>query len=131
MEIPCGIHTQISQEGVVWAGAARTGAAEGIGGDRGSLDGGSRAHVGVDCAEVFGGLSDGVCERQERDSHRAGLCGAVAELCRPAFLGSRVLGIDGGEERGGGAPIHPTAGEGRPTFGSTNADAALSGSRNN
>src|SRR6266404_2667922 len=134
MQISRCIHTEISQEGVVWAGAAGTGdGVEGTGeakgkrGHRRALDGGSCASVGIDTAEVFGGAGDGVCEGQKRHSRRSGVCWPKEKFCGPALLGEGILGIDGGEERSGSASLHSGTREGRSAYRPTDADAALSG----
>ncbi len=136
MQISHRVYSQVQEEGAVWAGATGVGAgAEGIGpakgerDNRGALDGRSCAHAGVDTAEVLGGAGAGIREGQECYSHSTGVCWAEEEFCGPAFLGTRVLGIDRGQERSGGAPLHPGAGERGPAVGSAGANAALSGSR--
>ena len=57
------------------------------------------------------------------------VCRPEEELRRPAFLGAGLLGIDGGEGRGGGASIYPGAGERGPTPKTTRDGGALSASR--
>lgn len=57
------------------------------------------------------------------------LCRTAEELRRAAFLGAGLLGIDGRQERGCGPPVHPRAGERRPTPRTTGDDGALSASR--
>ena len=55
----------------------------------------------------------GVHQGQECDPYRTGLCWAAEKLRGPAFLGTRVLGFDGGQERGCCASIYPRPGERR------------------
>jgi len=62
-------------------------------------------------------------------AHRSGVCRTAVELCGAAVLGARVLGLDGGTGRRGGASLHPGTGKGRPASGSNDVHAALSGSR--
>ena len=59
--------------------------------------------------------------------HIARVWAGRRKSCRAAVLGAGLLGVDGGPGRGSGASIHPRAREGRPTNGSTWANAALSG----
>src|SRR6266540_5234778 len=136
MQISCGVHPKVSEESVVSTveagtgnGVSRTGATTGERDYRGAPDGRSCAHVDLDSAEAFGVIPDGVHQRQECDSHRAGVCWAEAQLCGTTLLGARVLGINGGKERSRGAPLHPRAGEGRPTAGPDGVNGALSGTR--
>ena len=46
--------------------------------------------------EVLGGAGDRVHQGQERDLHRSGVCRAVAQFCRSALLGSRLLRVHAG-----------------------------------
>ena len=62
---------------------------------QGHLDAGSRPHAHLDSTETFGVASDGVYQREECDPHCSGLCGAAEKFRRSAFLGARILGIDG------------------------------------
>jgi len=101
MQIPCGVHTETSEEVAVWAaapgvggGVSRIGRADGVSDRGGALDGRSRAHADLDTAEAIGVSGDGVHQGQECDSHRPGVCWETAELRGPAFLGAWVLGID-------------------------------------
>ena len=123
-------------QGVVCAVAARAGGGvSGIGRTEGKQSGGgasdarSRAHVAVGAAEVFGIQRDGVHQGQECDTYRAGICWATEKLRGPAFLGTRVLGIDGRQERGRRASIYPGPGERRQAPRTTGDDGALSASR--
>ncbi len=136
MQISRGVHTEVSAEGTVCAVAAGPGASlSGLGRAKGQQGGGGafdvrpRAYAPERAAEILGVERDGVHQGQERDSHSASLCGPTEELRRSAFLRTRLLGIDGRQERGGGASIHPGAGEGRPTPRTTGDDGALSASR--
>ena len=85
----------------VAAPASGTGAA-GVGPAAGKRRGGrasvgrSRTYDGVDSAEVLGGAGDRVHQGQERDLHRSGVCRAVAQFCRAALLGSRLLRVHAG-----------------------------------
>src|ERR1043166_1369255 len=101
MQISRGIHTEVSAENVVWAdstgagrGVSGIGEAEGESGNRGTSDDRSRAHAGIDPAEVFSGAGDRLCEGQKRHSHSAGVCRTPEKLHRAALLGARLLGID-------------------------------------
>jgi len=107
-------------QGVVGAIATRLGlgfsgfgGAEGMQSGGGASDARSRAHAAVGAAEVFGIERDGVHQGQECDPYRTGLCWAAEKLRGPAFLGTRVLGFDGGQERGCCASIYPRPGERR------------------
>jgi len=95
MQISHCVYTEVSQESVVWAGAAGIGdGAEGIGeaegkrGHRRALDGRSRAHAGVDTTEVFGGAGDGFCEGQKRHSRGPGVCWRKEKFYWAALLGA-------------------------------------------
>src|SRR6185312_4283340 len=120
MQISHCVYTEVSQESVVWAGAAGIGdGAEGIGeaegkrGHRRALDGRSRAHAGVDTTEVFGGAGDGFCEGQKRHSRGPGVCWRKEKFYWAALLGAGILGIDRGKERSSGASLHSRTGKGR------------------
>src|SRR5229473_3644864 len=137
MQISRGVYTEVSEESVVSTVAEGTrNGVSGIGqtaGERsagGASDGRSCAYAALDTAEAFGFGGDGIRERQKRYSRCTGVCWPEAEFCGPALLGEGLLGIDSGQERSGGASIHPGAGKGRPTFGPTRATGALSASRN-
>jgi hypothetical protein len=122
------------KKGAVWAGSpgagaivSGTGTAKGVRDNRGAPDDRSGAYVDLDTAEVFGGASDGVHEGQGCDPHRSSVCRAKKELCGAAVLGTRLLGVDGGQGRSRGAAVHPRPRKRRSAAGSTDADAALSG----
>ena len=109
MQIPRGVHSEMPEEGVVQGVAARIGdsvsAAYGATGSRdhgGAFDAGPCAHADIDSAEVLRFAGDGVHQRQERNTYCQGARWAKTELRRTAFLGARLLGIDGGEGRGCG-----------------------------
>ena len=55
----------------------------------------------------------GYIKGQERDPPGAGVRRAKAELCGSAFLGARILRLDGGAGRGGDPRVHPEAGSRR------------------
>jgi len=136
MQIPCGVHSEVSAQKDIWVIAARAwrgvprlGSAERERSVGGAFDGRSRAHAHIDTAEVCGIAGDGIHQRQERDLHRAGSWGKKAQLRGAKLLGARVLGFNGWEKRSCGASLHPRAGKGRPTFGCTGGDGALSASR--
>ena len=103
MSVSRGVHPEVSEEGDlrVAAPASGTGAA-GVGPAAGKRRGGrasvgrSRTYDGVDSAEVLGGAGDRVHQGQERDLHRSGVCRAVAQFCRAALLGSRLLRVHAG-----------------------------------
>jgi hypothetical protein len=78
----------------------------------------------------FPGKKTSAKERKEHEGNSPGVGGKEKELCGAAVLGEGLLGIDGGPGRRGGASLYSGAGERRPAFGPTYADAALSGSRN-
>ena len=61
----------------------------------------------VDSAEVRGVAGGRVHQGQERDSPGAGVRRAEAQLRGPAFLGARILRLDGGAGRGGDPRVHP------------------------
>jgi hypothetical protein len=97
MQISCGVHPEVSEEGVVSAieagtgnGVSRTGATTGERNYRGAPDAGSCAHVDLDSAEAFGVIADGVHERQECDSHRAGVCWAAQRFWARGYWVSTV-----------------------------------------
>jgi len=136
MQISCGVHPEMPAEGVVSSNPAgiggsvpQFGGAVGMQSGGGASDARSRAHVVVGAAEVFGVQRDGVHQGKECDSYRAGVCGAAAKLRRPAFLGTRVLGIHGRQKRGCRAPVYPEPGKRRQTPRTTGDGGALSASR--
>ena len=107
MQIPCGIHSEMSAEGVISGDPAGTGdgvpqfgGAMGMQSGGGASDARSCAYAAECAAEVFGVQRDGVYQEEECDSYRAGVCWTAQELCGPAFLGAGVLGIDGRQKRG-------------------------------
>jgi hypothetical protein len=63
--------------------------------EEGALDAGSRAHVDIDPAEVFGIAGGGVYQRQERDPFGPDVRGTQAQLCGAALLGERLFRING------------------------------------
>src|SRR5271169_2751882 len=136
MQISCGVHTEVPAEGAVsgnpagiGGGVPQFGGAVGMQGGRGASDARSCAYA-LECAtEVFGVQCDGVHQGEERDSYRTGLCGSAAEFRRPAFLGTRVLGIDGRQERGCRGSVYPEPGKSRQTSRTTGAGGTLSASR--
>ena len=69
----------------------------------------------VDSAEVLGGAGDRVHQGEERDPHRPGVRRAVAQLCRAALLGSRLLRVHAGSGRAGDSRMYLGAGTGRPS----------------
>src|SRR5687767_13037578 len=102
MQISCGVHTEVSEEDVVWAdttGVGRsisgTGEAEGRAGDRRAFNDRSCAYADVDPAEIFSGAGDGFCERQECHSYCPGVCWPTKEFSGPKLLGAGLLGVDG------------------------------------
>ena len=136
MQISYGVHPEVPPEGPVCAvatglggGVSGFGRAEGMQSGGGTLDARSCAHVVVGAAEIFGGQRDGIHQGEKRDPSGAGVCRAAKELRGAAFLGARVLGIDGRQERGGCASVHPRPGERRPTPRTTGDDGALSASQ--
>src|ERR1019366_3793865 len=66
--------------------------------------------------------------RGERDSLGAGVRREEAKLCRAAFLGAGVLGVDGRPERGSNTSIHPEPGARGPAIG-PDQPVALTGRR--
>src|ERR1700733_15261704 len=136
MQISCGVYPEVPPEGPVYAvatglgsGVSGFGRAEGMQSGGGAPDARSRAYVVVGAAKVFGGERDGVHQGEKRDPPGASVCRAAQELRGAAFLGARVLGIDGRQERGGCASVYPRAGERRPTPRTTGDDGALSASQ--
>src|ERR1700679_238537 len=135
MQISCGVYYERPEENLVWSNPAGvgasfsgTGGAEGVRDNRRASDGRSCAYAALDSAEVFGGAGTGVPEGENGDPHSAGVCRAQRELRGAAVLGARLLGVDGGTGRSRGASLHPGTGKRRSAAGSTDADAALSGS---
>jgi transposase IS200 family protein len=61
--------------------------------------------------------SDRVHQGEERDPSGAGVRGAEAEFCGAALLGTRVLRVHSGQERGSGTRVHSKAGARRPAIG--------------
>ena len=133
MQISWGIHPGVATEGVVSGhpagvgdGVPEFGGAVGMPGGRGASDARSCAHALERAAEVFGVERDGVHQGKERDSYRASVCRTAKELCRPAFLGTRLLGLNGRQKRGCRAPVYPEPGTGRQTPRTTGTGGALS-----
>ena len=110
-------------------GVSGFGRAEGMQSGSGAFDVRSRAHAVVGAAEVFGIERDGFYQGQECHPHCQGVCRTTKELRRPAFLGTRVLGIDRRQKRGCRASLYPGPGKGRSTPRTTGDDGALSASR--
>src|SRR5262249_37298632 len=103
MQISCGVHPQISAQGVVWAAPAVPG--PGVPGaspsqrepDRGGTSAArSCPYVAQHSAQVCGGTGGGVCEGEECDSHCTHVWGARAQLCGRAVLGAGVFCVDSG-----------------------------------
>ena len=135
MQIACGVHPEVPAEGVVSGhpagvgdGIPPFGGAVGMQSGRGAFDARSCAQAVERAAEVFGVERDGVHQREERDSDRAGVCRTAKELRRPAFLGTGLLGINGRQERGCRASVYPRLGERRQTPRTTGTGGALSAS---
>ena len=76
-------------------GAARSGPPEGEQDSRGAFTGRSCAHAGVNSTQVLRGTGSWFHKGQERHPHRPHLFGQAEELSRDAFLGPRLLCIDG------------------------------------
>src|SRR5271163_1896243 len=114
MQIPCGVHSEMSAEGVVSGNPAgvgdsvpQFGGAVGVPSRGGTFDAGSCAHV-VECAaEAFGIECAGIHQGKKCDSYCAGVCRTTKELCRPAFLGTWLLGVNGWQERGCRTSVYP------------------------
>ena len=113
----------------IGGGVPQFGGALGMPSGGGASDARSRTHAVERAAEVFGVQRDGVHQGQERDSSGAGVRRATKELRGAAFLGARILGIDGGQKRGGSPPLYPGAGERRQTPRTNGDGGALSASR--
>ena len=97
----------------IGGGVAQFGGAVGMQSGGGAFDARSCAYT-VECAtEAFGVQRAGVHQREERDPYCAGVYGPAAELCGPAFLGARLLGVNGRQERGCRAPVYPRPGKRR------------------
>src|SRR5512135_1209241 len=110
----------------IWMGSHGVGtdhpgisAAEGGRGGGGALDGGSRAHVVVDTAEVFSVRGGGVYQGKECDRHSPEVYGPGEEFHWAKLLGEGVLRIDGGAGRGRDTALHPRTGERGQTARST------------
>ncbi len=120
MSVSRGVHPEVPEESDLWGvapvfgrGAAALGPAPGKRRGRRASDAGPRPHDDLDSAEVLGGAGDRVHQGEERDPHRAGVCGAVAQLRRATLLGAGLLRVDGGSRRAGHSVVHPGAGTGR------------------
>src|SRR6185437_4110462 len=89
MQISHCVYTEVSQESVVWAGAAGIGdGAEGIGEAQGKR-GHRRGSITCTCTtEVFGGACDGFCEGQKRHSRGPGVCWRKEKFYWAALLGA-------------------------------------------
>ena len=109
-------------------GIPQFGGAMGVQSGRGAPDARSCAHAVERATEAFGVEHDGVYQGQKRDSYRAGVCWPAKELCGAAFLGTRLLGINGRQERGCRAPVYPRLGKRRQTPRTTGTGGALSAS---
>lgn len=103
--------------------------AEGMQSGGGAPEARSCSHVVVGAAEVVGGQRDRVHQGEKHDPPGAGVCRAAKESRGAAFLGARILSIDGRQERGGCASVHPGPGERRPTPRTTGDDGVLSASQ--
>src|SRR3989454_12829697 len=97
MQIPCGVHPQVSAQGALRFVASalgqpvpRVGAPQGMRDRGGAPDGRSCAHAGLDSAEILGLAGDGVYERQERDPHCADLWREAKELRGPDRKSTRL-----------------------------------------
>jgi putative transposase len=64
--------------------------------EEGPFDAGSCTHANIDPTEICGVSGCRLHKEQECDSSSAGIRRAQAQLCGAAFLGERVLCIDGG-----------------------------------
>src|SRR5579864_7450620 len=122
MQISCGVHTEMPAQDAVWATAAglgasvsRLGRTKGMQGGGGTSDARSRAYAVKRAAEVFGIERDGVYQGQECDPHCSGVCWTAKEFRWAAFLGTWLLGVNGRQERGCRASLHPGSGKGRQT----------------
>src|SRR5262245_49084187 len=108
MQISCSAYSEVSPQSVVWAGAqgvrrgvAGAGAAEGEPGRRRAPATRPCAHATVDSAQVCGGASGGVFEREECDLHGTHIWRTVTEFCGRTLLGAGVLCDDGRARRRG------------------------------
>ena len=122
MQIPCGVHPEVSAEGAIWEvatalgeGVSGVGAAEGMRNWGGALDGGSCAHAAVDSPEVLRVAGAEVSEGQECHPPRVALRREASERGGTALLGTGLLGVDGGPQRGCRPKVHRGGKEGRPT----------------
>ena len=109
----------------VGGGVPQFGGAVGMQSGGGASDVRSCAYAVERAAEIFGVERDGLHQGEERDSYRAGICWATAEFCRPAFLGTGLLGINGRQERGSRASVHPRPRERRQTPRTTGTGGAF------
>lgn len=136
MQISRGVHTEVPAQSAIravaagfGAGVSGSGGAEGVQSGGGAPDARPRAYAAERAAEVFGIERDGVYQGEERDPHSTGICWPAKEFRGAALLGARLLGVDGWQERGCRAPLHPGPGERRQTPRTTGDDGALSASR--
>lgn len=124
VQIPCGIHSEISKEGAVRAiadpfggGVAPTGAAQGEPNRRRAPDAGPRAHVDLDPTEICGISGGGVHQGEECDPPCANVWGTQAKLRWVKLLGARIFCVYSGSGRSADSGIHSQPGEGRPEAG--------------
>src|SRR3954471_17559142 len=136
MQISRCVYTEVPTQGALCrvatgpgAGVPGFGTTEGMRSPGRASDARPRAYAVERATEILGVGGDGIHQGQERDSHRPGVCWSAKEFRWAAFLGARLLGIDGGQERGCCAAVYPGAGKGRQTPRTTGDGGALSASR--
>src|SRR5262245_57475989 len=101
VQIPCRVHAEVPQEAAVRANQAVPGncisracQAQGMQDRRRTSDAGPCAYPDIDPAEIFGGRSDRVLEREKLDLDRAE-CGTQAtQFSWPQILGEGLLRFD-------------------------------------
>src|SRR5215470_10684630 len=104
LQIPRGVHPEVPEKSALREAAGAfgrsvpaIGRAAGEQDRRGTSDERSRTHDDLDTSEVFGITGSGIHQRQECDSPCAGVWRTEAQFCWPAFLGTRILCVDGWE----------------------------------
>ena len=118
MQIPCGVHPEIQEEGNIQQSRKCTGRtaprvrrAEGERDSRGACHEGPRPHADMHSTKVQCLAGRGVCQVEERNLDCAELFREAAELRWAALLGVRILREHRGARREGDCGVHPQSGE--------------------